>query len=91
MLERTIENKVCKWAKDNEFMVIKFTPKGERGWPDRIFISPSGVHIWIEFKAPGKKPRPLQCYRMSCLVSQGVLTDWFDCPNKAIDRLKALV
>lgn len=28
-----------------------------RHWPDRIFFFPNGVTVFIEFKAPGKRPR----------------------------------
>lgn len=50
MLEKTIEKKVVKKAKELGFLVFKFTSPGNIGVPDRIFISPKGKLFFIEFK-----------------------------------------
>lgn len=52
------------------------SPVSSRGWPDRVFIDPDGHHIYLELKAPGKKPRKLQIYRMDCLKERGVEVHW---------------
>jgi hypothetical protein len=57
--ESKIENAVCGYADRKGMWVRKFVSPGRRSAPDRIF----GFHgrvFWIEFKAPGKKPTPLQ-------------------------------
>ena len=87
-MEKDIEKAVVTWAKANGFLALKFTPKGDKGWPDRIFISPTGKHIWIEFKAPGKTPTKLQEKRICQLWNQGVDTYWFDDAIAAIDCLE---
>lgn len=59
MRERDIEERVCRYARENGWWVRKFTSPGRRSAPDRIFAR-EGKVIFIEFKAPGKKPTPLQ-------------------------------
>tara|TARA_R110000851_G_scaffold134448_2_gene269744 strand:+ start:165 stop:446 length:282 start_codon:yes stop_codon:yes gene_type:complete len=63
ILEKDIENKVVKWAEKNGFIVLKLNNPWSRGWPDRLFISPMGNHVYIEFKRPGGKVRKLQMHR----------------------------
>lgn len=60
MLEKTIEAKIVKYAKEQGFLSYKFSSPNNRGVPDRIFISPQGRVIFIEFKSPGKKLTKLQ-------------------------------
>ena len=39
---------------------LKFFSASQAGYPDRIVLLPGGRQIWVELKAPGRKPRPLQ-------------------------------
>lgn len=55
MLESTIEKSVVTWARHNGWLSYKMASQFARGWPDRMFIK-AGRVIFIEFKAPGKKP-----------------------------------
>ena len=41
-------------------MALKFVSPGMNGVPDRIVLMPDGKMAFVELKAPGKKPRPLQ-------------------------------
>jgi len=66
MRESLIESEVCQWAKSQGILAIKFTPMGEAGWPDRVFLH-DGVAVFVEFKAKGQKPRPLQEHRIKKL------------------------
>lgn len=43
----------------------------QNGYPDLIFWVPGGSPVLIEMKAPGKNPRPLQCYVHKKLKSKG--------------------
>ena len=58
--EARIEKATCDYAKKAGWYVRKFKSPGQRAVPDRIMISPSGLVIFIEFKAPGKLPTALQ-------------------------------
>ena len=41
-------------------MAVKFVSPGLDGMPDRLALLPGGRMAFVEVKAPGKKPRPLQ-------------------------------
>ncbi|MGD9168480.1 MAG: VRR-NUC domain-containing protein [Candidatus Thiodiazotropha sp.] len=61
MLEKDVENPVCRYArKEHKGMAYKFKSPQRANVPDRIFTFPSGWLIFIEFKAPGKKATPKQ-------------------------------
>ena len=50
---------------------IKFTSPGFDGVPDRLALLPDGKMAFVEVKAPGKKPRPLQLARHRLLRKLG--------------------
>lgn len=60
MLEKQIESKVVKKAKELGFLTYKFSSPSNRGVPDRIFISPHGEVFFIEFKSAKGKVTKLQ-------------------------------
>lgn len=60
MLEKTIEAALCKRVKELGGTCEKFTSPGRRSVPDRLITLPGGVIIFVELKAPGKKPTALQ-------------------------------
>ena len=60
MLEKQIESKVVKKAKELGFLTYKFSSPSNRGVPDRIFISPHGEVFFIEFKSAKGKLTKLQ-------------------------------
>lgn len=56
--------------------------------PDRIVIFPGGITAFIEIKAPGQKPRPLQKARHAQLKKLGCHVYILDNPDpKAIQEL----
>jgi hypothetical protein len=58
MLEKEIERKCIRLAKVSH-NVANVKLEGTVGWPDRLFLY-AGRVMFIEFKAPGKLPRPAQ-------------------------------
>ena len=62
-LEKEIEIIVVNRAEKMGFIVLKLNNPWSKGWPDRLFISPQGKHIYIEFKRPGGRVRKLQLKR----------------------------
>jgi len=90
LLEKDIEIPVCNWAKKHGFLTpkVKFA---EAGWPDRLFISPIGHTIFIEFKRPPFKPDRLQEYRLAQLRQRGIPAYWVDSIIEGINILKAAV
>jgi hypothetical protein len=82
-----VQNPVVKWAKKHGFLVAKVR-LDEAGWPDRMFISPKGHTIFIEFKAPGEVPEPIQNYRLQELQRRGVPATWTDSAHEGIRILQ---
>lgn len=70
MLESKIENKVCIYAKEHDWLQFKFVSPSSRGVPDRIFMK-AGIVVFIEFKAKGKKPTPLQERKIAAIKAKG--------------------
>ena len=60
MLECDIESALVKRVKELNGLCEKFTSPGRRSVPDRIVTLPGNVVIFVELKAPGKRPTPLQ-------------------------------
>lgn len=58
-LERELEEYFVNRAQSAGMLAFKFTSSGQAGVPDRILIA-NGRVLFVELKAPGKKPRPLQ-------------------------------
>jgi hypothetical protein len=59
MKESEIESKSIKAVKDKGWWLIKFLPMKCAGLPDRIAIG-HGKVVFIEYKRPGEKLRPIQ-------------------------------
>lgn len=60
MREKDIEQKIVAAVKRRGGICPKWTSPGFDGVPDRIVLFPMARIGFIEVKAPGKKPRPLQ-------------------------------
>lgn len=57
------------------------------GWPDLLLLIPGGRPYFLELKAPGKYPTPLQMHRLSLLKDAGydvLVADNFDAACSAI-------
>lgn len=71
MLEKQIENKLTRSVKKAGGIALKFVSPGFAGMPDRLVLLPDGVCAFVELKAPGKHPRPLQTARHRMLQKFG--------------------
>ena len=71
MREKTIEQKLKTDAKKRGGLALKFVSPNFDGMPDRIVLMPDGHIGFVEVKAPGKKPRPLQRARLKLLMKLG--------------------
>lgn len=58
--EKQIEQYLVKRVKASGGKAYKFVSPGNAGVPDRLVCLPGGRIIFVELKAPGKKPTPLQ-------------------------------
>ena len=71
MREKIIEEKLIKSVQQNGGVCWKFTSPGTAGVPDRIVLMPGGRLAFVEVKAPGEQPRPLQRSRHRLLRRLG--------------------
>ncbi len=85
--ESALEKKITDYAKSLGCMVFKFVSPNQRGVPDRVFITPGGACLWLEFKAPGQKPDPLQLRMIQKLREQNVPACWVDNEDDAMDMV----
>ena len=71
MRESKIEAHLVKKVKEAGGLCWKFTSPNLRGVPDRVVLMPEGRICWVELKAPGRKPSPLQQRRHIELWQRG--------------------
>jgi len=71
MREKAIEKKLVQSVKSAGGIALKFVSPGFDGMPDRIVLIPDGHIGFVEVKAPGEKPRPLQIARHGLLRRLG--------------------
>jgi len=69
--EKTIEQKLVQAVKAVGGIAPKFVCPGCSGMPDRIVLFPDGKIAFVEVKAIGSKPRPLQLHRHETLRRLG--------------------
>lgn len=71
MRERDLEEKFRKEVKKAGGRAYKFVSPGNSGVPDRLVVLPEGKVGFVELKAPGKKPSPLQKKQLANLRGYG--------------------
>ena len=71
MREKQIEKKLITEVKKRGGICPKWVSPGFDGVPDRIVLLPHGKFAFVEVKAPGEKPRPLQVSRHNLLRRLG--------------------
>lgn len=85
MEESRLERRLKREIKKRNGLALKFTSPGMRGVPDRLILLPGEKIYFIEMKAPGKKPRPLQIKRAKQLKALGFSVYCLD-SDEAIDN-----
>lgn len=73
MREKTIEQKLVRAVKAADGICPKFTSPGFDGMPDRLVLLSGGKMAFVEIKAPGMKPKPLQSARHGMLQRLGFM------------------
>ena len=71
MREKEIERNFTLMVKQAGGLALKFVAAGMNGMPDRLVLLPGGHMAFVEVKAPGKVPRPLQEARHRMLRKLG--------------------
>ena len=63
MREKSLERKLGQEVARMGGIALKFVSPGMAGVPDRLLLFPEGKIAFVEVKAPGKRPTPLQRLR----------------------------
>lgn len=69
--EQKLEQKLVKAVKAQGGMALKFVSPGIDGVPDRLLLIAYGHISFVEVKAKGKKPRPIQVKRINQIRNLG--------------------
>lgn len=92
MREKAVESKFSSAVKAKGGLAVKFTSPGFNGMPDRLVMFPGGRIAFVEVKAPGETPRPLQRSRHRLLRRMGFkvfVLDSIDQIGGIIDGIQA--
>ena len=93
LLEKDIEQYLCKEVNKLGGTAYKFTAPGRRSVPDRLCLIPGGIMIFIECKKPGEELTPTQKYKAVELKNLGFDVTWVDTKERVdeeIARIKSL-
>lgn len=70
VMESQIQRKIIQRYEAEGYMAVKIGLCNKPGFPDLMMLK-DGKAVFIEVKRPGKKPRPLQQYRLDELRNAG--------------------
>lgn len=83
--EKKLEQKLVKAVRNIGGLALKFVSPGCDGVPDRLILIAYGKVAFVEVKATGKKPRPIQIRRINQIKNLGflvfILDDEKDIPS----------
>lgn len=73
--EQKLETQLVAYCKEHGIYTRKFVSPGHAGVPDRIIVGPSDT-VFLELKAPGQKPTPLQMNEIDEILRRGGRAYW---------------
>lgn len=71
MRERDIETRLVGRCKTIKVTAFKFVSPAKWAVPDRLLVGPKGFHMFVEVKAPGRKPTSAQEREIARLRDKG--------------------
>ncbi|MBF4806038.1 MAG: VRR-NUC domain-containing protein [Pseudoleptotrichia goodfellowii] len=89
MLEIEIEKYLVKKIKGLGGKAYKFISPGNSGVPDRLVLLPGKI-FFVELKALGKEPRPLQVMQINKIKKLGQVVYVIDSKQKVDDLLNEI-
>ena len=92
MREKQVEQKLVKAVRDAGGICPKWVSPGMDGVPDRMVLLPNGRIGFVEVKAPGEVPRPLQVSRHRLMKRLGFQVYVLDDPEQIggiLDEIQA--
>lgn len=91
MLEKTVEAYLVRRVRQDGGEAFKLNSVGSAGLPDRLVLLPKGLAVFVELKAPGQAPRPLQICQMGKLKKLGQRVEVLDSKEQVNQLLDALL
>lgn len=90
-IEETTGKEAGRWAKSIgiPLLYLKLNILGRKGFPDRMVLGRPAKILFMEFKQPGEKARPLQKYVHTLLRSLGFRVEVHDNVTEAVEAIKA--
>ena len=88
--EKQIEQRLVKATRAMGGICPKLVSPGFDGMPDRMVLLPEGHIGFVELKAPGQKPRPLQLARHRLLRQLGFkvyVVDSMECIPQVLSQI----
>jgi hypothetical protein len=90
MSEQRIEQQFVRWCERNQLPCLKLVLQGQRGWPDRTILLPSGRIAVIEFKTDDGVVSPQQRYWLERLTQLGFANGVARSKEEAIRIVEAI-
>lgn len=90
MRERDVEHALTRAVETAGGLCWKFVSPSLAGVPDRIVILPDGKIGFIEVKAPGRPPRPIQQRRLAQIRKLGIPALVLDHPTQIEGAINAI-
>ena len=87
MRETSIERHLVKETEKRGGIAPKLVSPGTAGLPDRLVLLPGCGVAFVELKAPGEKPRPIQRRRIRELVGLGCSVYVVDSKERVVEVL----
>ncbi|MDJ0905388.1 MAG: hypothetical protein QNI96_05170 [Woeseiaceae bacterium] len=87
--EKDLERYLVRQCKKHGVLCYKFSSPARRGVPDRVLIH-NGTVLFLELKAPGKKPTQLQRHHLNLIDDEDVPAVWTDC-KEGVDQALQIV
>ena len=90
--EGKIQGNVLDWCKKRMVGYIRlvFRQGLPVGWPDTMILLRGGRPLFLEFKAPGKKPTAKQQEKINWLLNNGYRVEVFDDVDEATQHIQRL-
>lgn len=89
MRESTVEAALVRECRLRGLPCLKLTPTSP-GVPDRLIVAPGAAVVFVEVKAPGRRPRAAQRHWHASLEAMGHRVCVVDHPAGARDLVAAL-
>ena len=87
MAEARIQKTILDYLKKSGYWTMKIVSVNKGGIPD-VYALKDGISYFIEVKDVGKKPAPLQAYRLAEIRKFGAITFWTDNLDKVKEYCK---